>query len=330
MASPTLNQVHVNRPLTNISQAYMQDNSDYVADRIFPVVPVQKQSDRYFVYTKGDWFRDEAQLRAPATESAGGGYDIDNTPSYYAPVYAFHKDVDEQVRANTDDPLNADRDATLFVTNRMLLKREVLVVNTALATSTWTGSSTGGDITPGTGWDLSNSTPLEDIETQVWAVKQVTGKFVNRLFLGTHVWKALKNHDEILQRIRYTERGVVTTDIIAALIAPPDVNDFRVVVASAIINNAAKGASDSFAFIAPMKDALLLYAEPNPGIMVPSAGYIFTWVGLLGAGAMGSRISNIPMPWLGQGTVRVEGELAFATKIVGSDLGAYFHSAVSA
>ena len=35
----------------------------------------------------------------------------------------------------------------------------------------------------------------------------------NRLFLGTHVWKALKNHDEVLQRIRYTERGVVTTDI---------------------------------------------------------------------------------------------------------------------
>lgn len=329
MASPTLNQVHVNRPLTNISQAYMQDNSDYVADRIFPVVPVQKQSDRYFVYTKGDWFRDEAQLRAPATESAGGGYDLDNTPSYYAPVYAFHKDVDEQVRANSDDPLNADRDATLFVTNRMLLKREVLVVNTALAASTWTGSSTAGDITPTTAWNLANSTPLEDIETQVWAVKQVTGKFVNRFFVGTHVWKALKNHDEILQRIRYTERGVVTTDIIASLIAPPDVTDFRVVVASAIINNAAKGAADSFGFIAPMKDCLLLYAEQNPGIMVPSAGYIFTWVGLLGAGAMGSRISNIPMPWLGQGTVRVEGELSFATKVVGSDLGAYFLNATS-
>src|SRR5258706_7929665 len=124
MAEPTLTQVHVNRPLTNISQAYMQDSTDYIADKIFPIVPVQKQSDRYFVYTKGDWFRDETQVRAPATESAGGGYGLDNTPSYYAPLYAFHKDVDPQVRANSDVPLNADRDATLFITHRMLLKRE--------------------------------------------------------------------------------------------------------------------------------------------------------------------------------------------------------------
>ncbi len=330
MPEPSLTSVHVNRPLTNISQAYMQDASDYIADKVFPVVPVEKQSDRYFVYTKGDWFRDEAQVRAPATESAGGGYNVDNTPSYYAPVYAFHKDVDPQIRANSDIPLNADRDATLWVTHRMMLKREILVVATVLATSTWTGSTTGGDITPSPQWDAANSTPLEDIEKQVWAIKQITGKFPNRFILGPRVWEVLKNHDEIVQRIKYTQRGVVTTELLASLIAPPGVQDFMVLVAAAIKNTGAQGAADNFSFISPTKDALLLYAEPQPGIMVPSAGYIFTWVGLLGAGAFGSRISQIPMPWLGIGTVRTEGELAFATKIVGADLGCYLLSAVSA
>jgi hypothetical protein len=330
MAEPTLSAVHVNRPLTNISQAYMQDASDYIADKIFPVVPVQKQSDRYFVYTKGDWFRDEAQQRAPGTESAGGGYTIDNTPSYYAPVYAFHKDVDPQIRANSDVPLDADRDATLFVTQRMLLKREILVAQVAMAVSTWTGSTTGGDITPSPQWNLANSTPLEDIEAQIWSVKQGTGKFPNRFVLGARVWEVLKNHDEVVQRIKYTQRGVVTTDLLASLIAPPGVDDFQVLVAAAIQNTATQGATDSFSFITPTKDALLLYAEPQPGIMVPSAGYLFTWVGLLGAGAFGSRISQIPTPLLGIGSVRTEGELAFVTKIVGADLGAYFHNAVSA
>lgn len=330
MAEPFLAQVHVNRPLTNISQAYMQDASDYIADKIFPVVPVQKQSDRYFVYTKGDWFRNEAQIRAPATESAGGGYNLDNTPSYYAPVYAFHKDVDPQVRANSDVPLNADRDATLFITHRMLLTREVQVQNAVLKTSTWTGSTTAGDITPSPQWDLANSTPLEDIEKQVWSIKQQTGRFPNRFILGPRVWEVLKNHDEIVQRIKYTQRGVVTTDLLASLIAPPGVENFQVLVAAAIQNTASQGQTDSFSFIAPTKDALLLYAEPAPGIMVPSAGYIFTWVGFLGAGAFGSRISQIPMPWLGVGTTRIEGELAFATKIVGTDLGQYWLNAVSA
>ena len=329
MAEPQLNQVHVNRPLTNISQAYMQDASDYIADKIFPVVPVLKQSDRYFVYTKGDWFRNEAQQRAPGTESAGSGYSLDNTPSYYAPVYALHKDVDPQIRANSDDPLNADRDATLWTTHRIMLTREILVASTVLATSTWTGSTTTGDITPSPQWDLANSTPLEDIEKQIWSVKQQTGRFPNRFVLGPRVWEVLKNHDEIVQRIKYTQRGITTPELLASLIAPPGVPDFQVLVAAAVYNTANQGAADDFQFIAPTKDALLLYAEPEPGIMVPSAGYIFTWVGFLGAGAFGSRISQIPMPWLGIGTVRVEAELAFAVKIVGADLGVYWSNAVS-
>ncbi len=170
---------------------------------------------------------------------------------------------------------------------------------------------------------------MEDIETQIWAIKQVTGKFPNRFVLGPRVWEVLKNHDEIVQRIKYTQRGITTPELLASLIAPPGVNDFQVLVAAAIYNNAAEGATDDFEFIAPTKDALLLYAEPEPGIMVPSAGYIFTWVGLLGAGAFGSRVSQIPMPWLGIGTVRVEAELAFSTKLVGVDLGAFFVNAVS-
>ena len=293
MPQPTISQVHVNRPLTDISTAYMQDNNDYIADKIFPVVPVQKQSDLYYRYTKGDWFRDEAAQRAPGTESVGSGYGI-TTDSYQCPVYALHKMVDPQIRANTDDPLNADRDATLWLTHRLLLSREVQVVNTALTTSTWTGSSTGGDITPSPLWSAANGTPLEDIETQIWAIKQNTGEFPNRLVLGAKVWQVLKNLDELVQRIKYTQRGVVTTDLLASLIAPPGVSDFQVLVAAAIENQGLEGASDNFQFIAPTKDALLLYAEPQAGIMVPTAGYIFTWVAFAWRG--GFRFPDQPDP----------------------------------
>lgn len=329
MPEPSQQQVHVNRPLTNISQAYMQDASNYIAAKIFPPVPVLKQSDLFWIYTKGDWFRDEAQIRTDGTQSAGGGYGLSTAP-YYAPVYAFHKDVGPQTRANTDVPLNADRDATIFVTERMLLKREILVCAKALAVSTWTGSSTSGDFTPSPQWNLANSTPIEDITTQTWAIQATTGKFPNRFILGPRVWQVLSNHDEVIQRIKYTQRAVVTTDLLASLIAPPGVDDFQVLVAAAIINNAAQGAADSFGYIAPTKDALLLYSAPSPGIMVPSAGYIFTWTGLLGSGAFGSRISQIPIPLHGIGTVRIEGELAFSTNVIGTDLGAFFLNAVSA
>ena len=337
MAQPMLTQVHVDRPLTNISVAYLQDDNDYIADKVFPVVPVQKQSDRYFVYNRGDFFRDVAQLRAPGAESAGGGYNLDNTPSYYCDVYAYHKDVDPQVRANSDTPLDADRDATIWVTQILAIRREVQFLSKFFTTGVWTGSSTGADITPGTLWDAANSTPIEDIEKEQFNIKKLTGKWANRLVLGTNVYKALKNHDEFLQRIKYTQRGVVTPDIIASVLAPPNQpeaassGEFQVLVAAAVYNTAAEGQTDSMAFAADAKDALLCYSNPTPAILQPSAGYVFTWTPI---GGYVARIRQIPMPWLGvdqngQPTIRIEGEMTMAMKAVASDCGAYFNNATA-
>ena len=68
---PTPSAVHVNRPLTNISIACIQEARNFIAAEAFPVVPVQNQSDRYFIYSAADFHRDEMQLRAPGTEKIG-------------------------------------------------------------------------------------------------------------------------------------------------------------------------------------------------------------------------------------------------------------------
>ena len=90
-----LSNVHYNRPLTNISLNYMQQPGMFIANSIFPTVPVQKQSDVYYKYDRAQWNRDEMKQRAPATESAGGGYDV-TTDTYYAPVWAVHMDVSDR------------------------------------------------------------------------------------------------------------------------------------------------------------------------------------------------------------------------------------------
>ena len=115
MPQPTISDVHIDAILTNISVAYMQRAENMIADKVFPVVPVDKKSNKYFKYDKNDWFRDEAQRRAPGTESAGGGYNL-STDTYSADVWAFHKDVDDQTLANADTPLNPLREAAEFVT----------------------------------------------------------------------------------------------------------------------------------------------------------------------------------------------------------------------
>ncbi len=152
------------------------------------------------------------------------------------------------------------------------------------------------------------------------------------------MYKTLKNHDEFLQRFKYSQKGVITADMIASVLAPPnqpesaDGGDFKVLVAAASYNTAAEGQNDSMSFIADAKDALLCYANPTPSIMQPSAGYVFTWTPIAG---YQSRIKQIPMPWLGTDangnpTVRIEGEMTFACKAVSQDAGAFFNNATSA
>lgn len=318
MPQPTRSDVHVNRPLTNISIAYIQRAQDFVADKVFPIVPVMKQSDRYFKYTKDYWFRTAASKRAPASESAGTGFVVDNTPSYFADVWAVHQDVDDQTRANADQPLDLDRDATLFVTQNLLLRREIQFVNAYMATGVWTGGPNATDYNVATGvvgfqWDQSGSNPMEDVDFLKQFVKSQTGYLPNTLVLTPDVFFALRNNASVLDRIKYTQRGIVSEDLLAALFGVE-----KLLVASAVQNTAQEGKTGTFGFLV-QNIALLVYANPAPSILQPSGGYIFSWQGLFGAGAQGNRIMSFRMEHLKAD--RIEGEMAFQMNLVGSDLG---------
>lgn len=325
---PTLNsQLHIDRALTNISVAYIQDPNIFVADKVFPVVPVQKQSDRYFIYNKGDFFRDGAQFRAPGTESAGGDYDVDNTPSYYANKIAFHKDISAEERTNADDPLKPDIDATTFITQKMLIRREIDFMAKYFKTGVWSTDIVGAASAPTAGqvlqWNVATSNPIVDVQNGKLAVQAVTGFKPNTLVLGPAVYAQLRNHPLIIDRIKYTQRGILTIDLLAALL---DVE--KVMIAEAVLNSASKGATDSINFMAG-KHAMLTYSAPNPGLMQPTAGYTFAWTGLEGAGAFGNVMGRIQMPWLGKGTERIEGEMAYDLKVVAPELGYFFSGVVA-
>ena len=75
--------------------------------------------------------------RAPGAPSAGGGYKV-NTGDYVARVYAYHRDIDDQMRNNQDRPLNLDSEATQFVTLKGLIKRERLWVDSFFKAAVWT------------------------------------------------------------------------------------------------------------------------------------------------------------------------------------------------
>lgn len=322
---PSKQEVHIDKVLTNLSVKYVQDASAYIAGKVFPMVPVAKQSDKFFEYNRADWFRDDAQKRAMGTESAGGDYTV-GTSLYYAERYAFHKDVFDEERANSDDPLSPDEDATVFVTDKLLLNKENNWAKKFFVPDVW-ATDVDGAAAAAAGktiyWDnYTSSDPIKDMSKYATVISEVTGKQPNTLVIGRKVYNALKNHPDILDRIRYSQKGVITIDLLAELF---DVE--RILVANAIQNTAKKGQDASMSYIMG-GNALLCYTTNAPRLRTATAGYTFTWTGLLGSAAWGGRINRIPNPLLGIGTERIESESCYDMKVVAADMGVFFNGIV--
>lgn len=327
MPEPVFSDVHIQAALTAISVAYLQSEDNYIADKVFPVVPVVHQADKYFIYSKDDYFRDEAQLRADATESAGSGFNM-STGNYSAGVWALHKDVGDQTRRNADPAVDIDVASTKFCMQKMLIRRDRFFAATFMTTGKWgtdvTGATAGNGTTTTTFWnDDANGDPFTDVSTAQTKILQNTGLEANTLVLAYPVYQALRKHPLVIDRIKYTSpayAGSITPQLMAEAF---DVE--RVLVSKGVYNTAAQGATGSYSFIVG-NNALLCHSARAPGLWTPSAGYTFSWQGFTGLNNLGVRVLQIPMPWLGSSMVRTEAEMAFDMQVVGKDLGYFFAS----
>jgi hypothetical protein len=313
MSQPTQGDVHVNGPLTQISIAYMQSAMGFVADRVFPNIPVSKQSDVYYTYDRTFFNRNEMEVRAPGTRSKRIGYEVSTSP-YFANVYAIGHDIPDQVRANADSVIGPDRDATMLVSQQAMLKREVEWASNYFGPSIW-----GTDQTSGSDWDAMGD-PIPQIRAAKTAVLQATGVEPNTLVLGKGAADLLIDNAAVVDRVIYGAQQSVSVVRMPQIAALLEID--RIFVMSAIQNTAEEGAAESNSFIGTSLDALLCYAAPSPGLMTPSAGYTFSWTGMMGSGAMGGRIKRFRQEDIESDTVEIQ--MAFDQKLVAADLGYYF------
>jgi hypothetical protein len=333
MGQPSQADVHVNVPLTQISLAYRQDATRFIADQVFPRIPVMHQSDIYWEFERDAFFRTDVEKRAGGARSSGTGFKLLQSGPYYSDVYSVHADITKQMRQNADPGTNLDFAFTELVTQQSLIKRDNTFLTNFFGTSLWTGiDGTNGDMTGVTAtptsnqflrWDQSGSTPREDVRGKALAIEGLTGLLPNTLVLGPYVMNSLINNPELIDAVKYTSGGIIGPEDLPLLAKFFGVD--RVLRAGAVQNTATEGATRSMGFIFG-KAALLCYSAPNPGLMVPSAGYTFAWQSYLG----GSSDIEIAKWWEQNEKVdRVEAEMTYDMKQTGTDLGIFFTTCVS-
>jgi hypothetical protein len=311
---------------------FQQSADGFVADKVFPVVPVQHQSNVYYTYDRGSFNRPQMKERAPGTRVERIGYTT-STATYNAKVFALGHSIDEQVRANADAMIDLDMNATILLNNQVLLQKEVAWSNAFFTSGVWTSQSTGVSSGPSGSqflqWNNSSSTPITDVRSMKRSIVLASGNVgePNKLVLGRQVYDTLLEHPDIVARVLYNQKAgdgdpaVVAKQTLASLFEVEEV-----LVMSAIQNSAVEGASESNAFIGG-KTAMLAYVPKTVGLNTPAAGLNFSWTGLEGSNATGSRI--VTYEWLPTRSTEVEIEIAYTYQKVSGDLGGFFISAIA-
>ena len=295
----------------------MQEAKNFIATQVFPDVSVDKRSNKYFTFDRNTFMRDSMVKRGPGEESAGSGYTLSND-EYYCDLWALHKDISDIDRASTDSPLDQDRNAVQFLSQAALIRKEKQWVDDFFTTGVWTT-----DNTTATDWsDYVSSDPVGDIDTAKLTILEATGQEGNTLVLGLRTFNQLKNHPDIVDRIKYTSARVVTEDVVASLFGVG-----RVLVPKSIMDSSAEGKAASTALLHG-KHALLCHVAPAPGIEVATAGLTFNWTGLAaGFAGQGLAVDKFRMPQL-KGD-RIEAHMAFDQKVVSPQLGYFFSGIVA-
>ena len=270
MAKYTSKDVHVDQLLTNVSIGY--SNAGYIADQIFPVVPVDKQSDKYLTYDKSHWFRNEAKIRATGTKSERGGWNY-SSDTYFCDRFSYGHEIYDEERNNADNAFQLDSDAAEFATDKILMQREVAFAGNFFTTSVWGTDKVGA--TDFTRWsDYAGSTPLVDVSDWMDTIEASIGREANRLVMGKQVWTKLKWHPDLIDTIKYTQRAQMGLDLAATLLEVE-----RILVGRAIYTTSPEGTAEASVSYSRIwgKHALLVYVPNTPSLRQPAAGYTFTW-----------------------------------------------------
>jgi len=266
--------VHIDAVLTEISLGW--PNNSLVGEQLFPAVGVRKQSDKYYVFGREAWLPEVGDYRAPGTEAneiPGLKLSLD---SYYAQEHALQIPVTDEERENVDSPLSPDRDGTELLTSKILLSREVAMQTLATTIANFaSGLSIDISAVSASQWNTyATSDPIGMVRTGTRAVHAKVFMEPNTAVIPYQVMSQLEDHPDIIERIKYSERAILTPEIIGAVLGIPNIIVPGVAVGTGGMGTAGNAVVGSYLW---GKDVLLAWVPPRPGIKIPAFGYEFVW-----------------------------------------------------
>lgn len=281
-------QFRVDQFLSEFAISYGNLQSDYVADRISPKVPVAQRSGKIRVWSKANDFRVDQNLAPRRSGDVSSRIDIkmDEQP-YSCERYARHVMVPMDDIDDLNGQLDLEMEHTERLTSRMLGLRELRLANSLKTAIVAAGNvidlstynpSTDGLSTGATGagnaqFDVAGSHPLILLTMVIKAVYAAIGVTVNQAVLPYDIALTLRNHPDYITRFQYWKDTIEDLELANRILG------MEPVVARSQQNTAARGYEAETPNVAPLEsqdetltlapiwgnDIVLLYT-PNPSV----------------------------------------------------------------
>ena len=259
---PLRSQLHVDQLLSNIAVKY--SNTRFIHDKVFPMVPVKKQSDLYRTYNR-NWV-------IPETRRAIGGLAKEHLFEVGTSSYNLQKEALKSFVADTAaenyDVADLRADVTIELTEKIMMRKEA----DCAALFTTTSWSLGTSLAAADTWLTGTGTPIPLFDTAMATVVSNSGVKPNYAIIPLESYNALRNHTTVVDRVKYTSREL-SPAILGGLIG---VNDL--LVPDMFYDSGLYGASAATGAIASIWKAdfaFLGYNPGSPGLYQLSSGYMF-------------------------------------------------------
>jgi len=274
MAGATAKDLHVDKVLTEMAMGYRPEGM--IADMVFPVVTVDKQSDIYLETDRARRTRRQKTDRTPGTEARRVEESF-GSATFFCRNYALKAAVTIEDKANTDPSMifgKAETKAQLILDD-LFLDWDIRVLDQVKNTS-----NVGSSAAVSSAWNGAGD-PLGDINTALDNVRYSNGKKANRVMFGPEAWDSFRRDSNVRDLINGANNGggYVNEDQVRNLL-----NVDKVMLSEGFENSAADGQTESLNSI--FGDNVLVYYVPDaPTTQRPSFGYSFRW-----------KQANLPAP----------------------------------
>lgn len=205
--SRTRNLRVVNPVLTNMARGYT--NEEYIGTQLLPLAPMEKEGGKIPVFGK-EAFRVRETERAIRARSNRINPEDRDTVDVVLQEHDLEYPID--YREAGESLFNEQQHGTMVTMEGIRLRLEKQVADLLQDTNTYPADNrealTGSDQ-----FTHEDSDPVAIIEEAKEVVRSKIVRYPNTLWMGAQVYAVLKEHPKLLEKIKYSQRGVLTIDL---------------------------------------------------------------------------------------------------------------------